>query len=85
MQSIISVDEAEDFISHLQKFTDDLNSMFRDLHAHFHALGDTWSDPLYLQFEEALKKLEASLACFDTEATEQIAWLRRCIDSIEIY
>ncbi|WP_104640958.1 WXG100 family type VII secretion target [Helicobacter bizzozeronii] len=78
-------DEIEGFANHLQQFLDDLNDMVNSLNGHFRSLGDTWDDKKYLEFEEVLRDLESFLKRFDTDATEQVAWLRRKVEELRTY
>ncbi|CAM2836061.1 MULTISPECIES: hypothetical protein [Helicobacter] len=84
-QAFMDPDETEDFTNHLQQFMDDLNEMVRSLNGHFRALGDTWDDAKYWEFEEVLKELESFLKHFDEQAEEQVRWLRRKIEETRTY
>ncbi|CRF48713.1 FIG00710451: hypothetical protein [Helicobacter heilmannii] len=85
MQAHADYREIRDFAGYLDRFIGNLNDDVRALNGEFHKLCDTWDDDQTRDFENTLKDLEVFLSRFNSDAEEQVKWLRKVADHLEEY
>ena len=84
-QAIGDPEELERFAQSLQHFIDSLDDAVGNLNGAFGSLGDTWQDEKRARFEDEYHALLQHLLQFNSNATEQVAYLAALAERLRDY